>query len=396
MMANFTCLVMPVIFYHVYTRENPLARLWVKFMPIKSDDYFSFALPAVILMTIGMKMPLGNLKINKSPERYMERVKQYVERHPNLGLTLVLTGFICGMLDFLAPANLKEIFYLAAHLTHVGVFYVIYSPNKNKRLIVPGVILLVIGQSILTGMFGELIFVLACSLILILLGKKIPFWRKLILALGGIFLILIIQTVKRDYRNKSWKEGANAFYFAELVSNRVTDPTAILDPNTLFYTSVRMNQGWLVAETIYQVPNRHPFAYGETIWQSIAATFVPRFLWPDKPESGGKANLKRFWGFNLVGWSTNIGPLGEAYANFDRVGGIIYMLFYGLFFNLVLSLILKAAERRPTIILWIPFLFFNVVTVESDLLTTMGALLKSLFFMWLVLKIFSKAFRIEL
>jgi hypothetical protein len=396
-MAVLTCLVMPVIFYHVYTRANPLARLWVKYMPVNSDDYFAFALPAVLLLTLGLKVPLGRLKVNKSPELYIERVKEYLNRRPNLGLTLVLTGFICGLLDFLSPDNLKEVFYLAAHLTHVGVFYVIYSPNKRKSLIVAGVILLVIGQSILTGMFGELVFMLACAMILVLLGKKIPFWRKLVLAVAGIFLIIIIQSVKRDYRDKSWKHGgADAVYFAQLIGDRVTNLSSVLDPNIMFVTSVRMNQGWLVAETMYQVPDRHPFAHGETIWQSIAATIVPRFLWPDKPEAGGKANLKRFWGFNLVGWSTNIGPLGEAYANFDRVGGVIYMLFYGLFFNLVLSLILKAAERRPSIILWIPFLFFNVVTVESDLLTTMGALLKGLFFTWLVFKIFHSALRIDL
>ena len=99
-----------------------------------------------------------------------------------------------------------------------------------------------------------------------------------------------------------------------------------------------MNQGWLVAMTMKKVPDKFDFAYGETIWQSVAAAIVPRFIWPDKPEAGGKANLKRFWGYNLVGFSMNIGPFGEGYANFDKIGGIIYMFFYGLFFNFLLSL----------------------------------------------------------
>src|SRR5277367_2572264 len=47
LMAAFTCLIVPVIFYHVYTKENPLARMWIKFMFIPSDEYFSFAVPAV-------------------------------------------------------------------------------------------------------------------------------------------------------------------------------------------------------------------------------------------------------------------------------------------------------------------------------------------------------------
>jgi hypothetical protein len=130
--------------------------------------------------------------------------------------------------------------------------------------------------------------------------------------------------------------------------------------------------------------------------EAMAASIVPRFLWPDKPEAGGKANLKRFWGFNLVGFSTNIGTLGEAYANFDRIGGIVYLFFYGLIFNLGLSLILKRSERRPTLILWLPFLFFTAIAVETDLLTTMGALVKSAIFAWIVFAFFNRALGMKL
>jgi len=166
--------------------------------------------------------------------------------------------------------------------------------------------------------------------------------------------------------------------------------------NQLFLTSVRMNQGWLVAMTMNKVPRKYDFAYGETIATSVAAAIIPRFIWPNKPEAGGKANLKRFWGYNLVGYSMNIGPLGEAYANFDRFGGIIYMFFYGLFFNLVLSLILRYSEKRPTIVLWVPFLFYYAIGVETDLLSTMGSLIKGLIFTWIVFKLFRIAFRLDL
>jgi hypothetical protein len=157
-----------------------------------------------------------------------------------------------------------------------------------------------------------------------------------------------------------------------------------------------MNQGWLIAVTMNRVPEKFPFANGETIWESVAASFVPRLLWPDKPEAGGKANLKRFWGFDLKGFSMNIGPIGEAYANFNTTGGIIYMFFYGLFFNLILSTILKLAEKRPTLILWLPFLFMYTITVESDLLITMNSLLKGVFFTWIVFRLFRSLYHIEL
>lgn len=376
-----------------------MARLWVKFMPISSNDYLSFAVPAVLAMILGFRIPLGKLKINKNPGVYIENVKKRLAKSPSIGLILIAIGVISGLLDFLSPTELKQVFYLLDHLTYVGVFYVIYSSGKNKRLIVPGVIALMVGQTMATGMFGEFVYILACSLVLMLLGRKISFWNKFLFCIGGIFLIILIQSIKTDYRERSWRENggkADPIYYAELISDRITNPLDILDPNKLFSIAVRMNQGWLVAMTMNKVPEKYPFAYGETVWKSVAAAIVPRILWPDKPKVGGAYNMKRFWGYNIVGYSMNIGSLGEAYGNFGKVGGIIFMFFYGLFFNLILSGLLKMAERRPTILLWIPFLFIYAIGIETDLLTTTGALIKGVFFTWFIFKLFSIGFRIEL
>ena len=399
LLAIFTCLIMPIIFYHQYTRENRLAELWVKYMPIESNVYLSYAVPAVIAMTIGFRIPLGKLRINNNPKIYIENVKKRLYKDSNLGLILISIGVISGLLDFLSPSDLKQIFYLLGHLTFVGVFYVIYSPSKNKKFIIPGVILLMFGQIIATGMFGEFIYILACSLVLMLLGSKITFRGKLFYCVSGIIFVILIQSIKADYRQRSWLENsgkADPLYFAELISDRVTDPSSVLDPNKLFFISVRMNQGWLVAMTMDRVPRKFPFAYGETIWTSAAASVVPRILWPDKPKVGGTYNLKRFWGYDIRGYSMNIGALGEAYGNFGVMGGITFMFFYGLFFNLILSVILKMAEKRPTLLLWLPFLFFYAIGVETDLLTTMGSLIKGLIFTWLIFKVFQTGFRIEL
>ncbi len=399
LMMVLTCLVVPVAFYHYYTIDFPLARIWVKYMPISSDEYFSFALPAVFAMAIGLRIPLKKLQINKNPEIYVSNVRKYLEEKPNLGITLIGTGLVFGFLDFLAPANLAQVFGLAAHLSFVGVFYVIYSPSKQKPWVVTGVLALTLAQSLITGMFGELIYMLACSLTLLFLGSKIKFGAKLGYAVLGLFFIVLLQSVKADYRAKTWARestGSDPVYFAQLIVKRIGDFDEFVNPRNLFFTSVRMNQGWLVAVTMKRVPDKYPFAYGETIGMSVAATIVPRFLWPDKPEAGGAANLKRFWGYNLVGYSMNIGPLGEAYANFDKLGGVIFMFFYGLFFNFMLSSILKFAERRPTIVLWLPFLFYYAISAETDLLTTMGSLIKGLMFTWFVYAVYRIAFRLDL
>jgi hypothetical protein len=140
-MAALTCLLMPVIFYHEYTKDNPLARLWVKYMPVSSDEYFSFMIPAVIALAIGLRLPLSKTKVDINPRVYMDNVKRILISKPSIGLTLIATGLVSGLLDFLSPASLKQIFYLMDHLTYVGVFYVIYSPSKHKKVIVPSVII---------------------------------------------------------------------------------------------------------------------------------------------------------------------------------------------------------------------------------------------------------------
>jgi hypothetical protein len=397
LLAIFCCLVMPVIFYHEYTRGFKLAALWIKYMPIESDTYFSFAFPSVVALILGLRFPLGRLKISSNPAIYLENAKKRLATDPNLGLKLIAIGAVSGLLDFLSPASLKQIFFLLDNLTYVGAFYVIYSPNKYKKFVIPGVVLVMIAQTIITGMFGEFVYILACSVALMILGKKFSLKLKFLFCFLGICVILILQSIKSDYREKAWASGqSDPAYYAELIADRVINPMTIIDPGKLFFISVRMNQGWLVAVTMDLVPRKFPYADGETIFTSIAAAIVPRFLWEDKPTVGGAENLKRFWGYSIKGYSMNIGPLGEAYGNFGVTGGIVFMFFYGLFFNLVLSVIIKMAEKRPTLILWLPFLFYYAISIETDLLTTMGSLVKGIIFTWLVFKFFKIALRTEL
>jgi len=112
----------------------------------------------------------------------------------------------------------------------------------------------------------------------------------------------------------------------------------------------------------------------------VIASFIPRFLWPDKPIAGGKWNMEYFTGLIIEGYSMNVGPLGEAYGNFGNKGGIYFMFFYGLFFNIVIYLLIRIAKTKPTIILWFPVLFLNSIQVETDILMTVNALLKNCIF----------------
>lgn len=396
-LAVFTWLVMPVIFYHFYTKEDHLARIFYKYMPISTDDYFSFVFPGTVLMIVGFKIRLTKLQVDMDPGGYKQKLEAFFKGKAKIGFILIGISFVSSALHYVVPSSLNRIANLVGNLSYVGVFYVFFSEHPHKNKILIGVLSLLVINSIATGLFGELIFLLALFYILVALYlKKIHFSIKLSVCLVGVIVIFLIQNVKKGYRERAWVSGGDASYFGQLLEESIQNPGTMFEKRKMFTTAVRMNQGWLIAITMDRVPRRFEYAYGETIAISVAAAFIPRIIWPSKPEAGGRYNLKRFWGYNLVGYSTNIGPIGEAYANFGRTGGIIFMFFYGLFFNGLLTWLLKWSERRPSILCWIPFLFFYAVVVETDILTTVGSIVTSLIFMLIFIRLFKSAFHINL
>jgi len=396
-LAVFTWLVMPVIFYTYYTKADHMARIFFKYMPIPADDYFSFAVPGTLMMIIGFKIRLRKAEIDEKPLAFRAKLDNFFRGKAKLGFYLIGISIVAGFFIKMVPASLGRVVGLMMHLGHVGVFYIFFSGHQHRIKILIGILALLFIQSIASGMFGELVYLMAIFYILIALySKQQSLRRKLVITLAGLLVISLIQTVKKDYRKVAWVSGGDAGLFVELIANAATHPGSILQKDILYNQAVRLNQGWLIAVTMDRVPRKFDYAYGETIWVSLAAAVIPRLFWPDKPEAGGKYNLKRFWGYNMVGYSMNIGPIGEAYANFGRTGGIIFMLFYGLFFNLILTLLLRWSEKRPSVLCWIPFLFFYAVVVETDIFTSVGSIMTSLMFMVIFIRLFKYFTKISL
>jgi len=396
-LAVFTWLVMPVIFYTYYTKANHLARIFYKYMPIPADDYFSFAVPGTLAMIIGFKIRLAKLEINERPLEFRAKLDNFFKGKARSGFILIGISFVSGFFLKLAPASLGRVVGLMMHLGYVGVFYIFFSGHKHRIKILIGILSVLLIESIAQGMFGELVYLMAIFYILIALySKQQSLTRKLVVTVCGLLIIALIQSVKSDYRKVAWVSGGDAGYFMELVARNALNPSNILQKDILYGQAVRLNQGWLIAVTMDRVPRRFEYAYGETIWLSLAAAVIPRIVWPDKPEAGGKYNLKRFWGYTLRGYSMNIGPIGEAYANFGRTGGIIFMFFYGLFFNLILTSLLRWCERRPSVLCWIPLLFFYAVVVETDILTSIGSITTGLIFMFIFIRLFKYITKISL
>jgi hypothetical protein len=401
LLATIQYLLSPYIAYTVFNKSNDLALLWDTYMKLPQNEYFGFVLPASLLFFIGLKFPL-NYETRISDQVFIANAKLYLFSKGYISIVLLFMGVIFTFLTPLLPKILQGFSYYFAQLTYIGVFYALFSNFKNKYLVVSVAVMLTLLQTINTGMYGELVFWSLLISTLKLMDYDFALYKKIIFLIFGVFFIFLIQSIKADYRSKTWSAGGvrdgDAGYFGELVLDNLKDPFKIFEPNRLFGMANRMNQGGLIAQTMNYVPKHEPFANGETIIKACLASLVPRILWPDKPESGGRDMIVRFLGApDDLEFSYNISPMGEAYVNFGKFGGSIFMFFYGLFFNMILVNILRISLKIPSLVLWLPILFIGPIhSIEGDVSSALNSLVKAGLFSWMIYFSFRLLFKIRL
>jgi hypothetical protein len=382
-------LLMPMIGYRIFNIDNYMVRMWGWYMRVGEDRYYEFLIPANIALFVGLNLLLTKFK----PQVYKELLTKLTEtakEKGKIGIVLTVIGFIGSFFSGL-DSPLAFVFYLFAMLKYVGPFYIYYSDLPFKRKAFYASLIIFFVQAIAQGMFGEFVMYLILSLIVVSIRYKLRFITKLTLFSVGLFLILVLQSVKSTYRNITWggkeekglsvSSDSKVNIFSELFYDRLLSPEEIFNQKAMFGVYARMNQGFLISRAMDYVPRVEPYAEGETIIRSIQAVIVPRVLWPDKPEAGGHENLARFVGIKQrLKYSMNIGPYGEAYGNFGPVYGVVFILLYGLLFSYLFKALLEKSQLRPTLLLWTPLLFFSALTVETDILSTLNSFVKGAVF----------------
>lgn len=384
-------LLSPLISYIYFDKTEYFARIWGAYMRVPEDRYFGFLIPANLALFAGVHLFFNKRKLNA--KQYVENAKAYVANKSKVGFIFVGIGIFGAELKNAVPDSITFVFYLLGMLTYVGGFYLYFSIQKRRGLVLSILFTVFFLQSVQTGLFGEFAMFAVMAASVILAQYRIKFLTKLLFFSLAIAGVVIVQSVKADYRAITWSgvhgdayEGQdNVSIFSDLVIEKVTDPPKIFNERSLFYINRRFNQGFLISGAMNYVPRVAPYADGETIWSSLAAVLVPRFLWPDKPEAGGRDNLTRFLGVKKrLSYSMNIGPYGEGYGNFGPTGGAIFIFIYSLLISFFLDRTLKKTHRLHSLIIWIPLLFFYVLTVETDILTTINSLVKTIVFIWLI------------
>jgi hypothetical protein len=71
-----------------------------------------------------------------------------------------------------------------------------------------------------------------------------------------------------------------------------------------------------------------------------------------------------------------ISPLGEVYANFGVLGGILALTIYGAVFSSIYAFFVALLPRFPTFYFWLPFIFYQSIKAETEFVVTVNQLVK--------------------
>ena len=391
----FVCLVMPWLGYRWYPYSNLLARIWVRWMPVTEDVYFSFALPALAGFTVALCWPIKKGNVDDEGEvmfNLINRIKAILETHNQIGKHLLFIGLIATLVSPFLPVSLQFVGNLLAWSSFAGILYIYFTPGlKYRGWILTIFVCLILEQAVLQGMFTIVAYMGLTIFSFFFLKRKSAMWKKLSMFIVSAFLLILIQSIKRNFRQLTWYEnysGNKTALFANMLSDKLDAGFfSLFNPDAFFPIYYRANQGYNIGLVMRRIPRIQSFDNGSKLAIDFASAAVPRFLWPDKPTAGGKYNMKYFTGLTIIGYSTDVGPLGEAYGSFGVTGGIIYMFVLGLFIRWAYAIVFKISRKIPLLLLWIPVLFYQVTySAENDSLQILNSLVKSAFLIFILYK----------
>lgn len=339
------------------------------FMRVESDAYFSYVLPATSAFLIGLHL-------------FGSRVNQRVlfARIPSeqglvVGLLLNGCALAAEVAARMAPSSLSFVFFLLAQLRYVGMLYLFCWNSLWKWPVIAFFLLPLLLGSAESAMFHSLLIwggILFCYWYAL---RKRQIYQKWVLLLVAALGAFTIQAVKGSYRAKVW-HGEKGSLLDE-ATTFWSDWSNVTVDDTWGNVISRMNQGWIIAAIMANVPAAEPFAEGETIVEAARSALLPRFLDPDKAGGGGRSSFLRFTGLPLgQGTAMGISPLGESYANFGGYGGIVTLFVYGGLFGLIVTYCFRYASKHPDFIFWVPLVFYQSIKAESDFVTVLNQLSK--------------------
>lgn len=359
------------------------------FMYVPSEVYFPIIIPGLIAFVA----PVIFLKSSIDLGQLDMRIRLITGDNTKLPWTLIIIGFIAEFIFPFVPTSLLFVFFILSQFKFIGLIYMFFSEIKYDKYLMYFIFALTVISSVRSGFFHDLLLWSALFLTFIVYKYKWSTSRKVLLIFIGILFSIVTQSIKADYREIIYEDPnqASLALFGTLAYNNIVKGELFGSDESINELNVRLNQGWIISAIIENMPSREPFVDGETVEDAVSASILPRFLYENKKEAGGRENFMRFTGLQLRE-STSMGTsiIGEAYANYGPVGMIIFMLLWSFALVQIYNLVVKVSSTYPSIILWLPLIFLQALKAETELVVVLNHIVKSCIlifaFFWFVTK----------
>jgi len=346
---------------------------WKYYMYVKESVYMGFVVPAYMVFSgitlfYSKKARLFNLQL--------ESLKHY----SNYGIIILIIGIIFDLIGGVLPGALAFFGFVLSNFKFVGAIILFYSESSRLKKLFYYILIYLLGVSIYRALFHDFILWSTFFYMFWAVKHKPSVPTILVTILAGALFASTLQTIKAAYRTEIWNNNSDnkiELFVSLMIDGFLTEESDNPELDDGIDSNVRLNQGWIISAILDHIPTSREYFGGSTIKEAVFASLLPRILNPNKTTAGGKENFREFTGLNLTGASMGISIIGEAYGNFAKIGGIVFMGFWGFFLARVWIFLLKRVQYRPILIAFIPLMFLQVIKAETELVVVLNHLVKA-------------------
>jgi len=213
--------------------------------------------------------------------------------------------------------------------------------------------------------------------------RKMPWAAFTAFALVGVFVVFPLYNT---FRNQSRLLETDVRMSRTLDLAMRWDRREFLDHSVNDFMK-RMSLVYCVGAILRDVPSAVPSRNGETLVLLPISLFVPRIIWPDKPNiTIGREFAVTFQLVNPVDQVTQISPTitGELYWNYGVPGVVVGMFLLGAIFRVFYERYGSGTARAPLRTACYLALLPMAMHFEGNVAAMMGGLAKSILILSLV------------
>ncbi len=346
-------------------------------MKIPQEQYFDYAIPALFFLFAGVFIFNKNVSLTG----LLSRIDK--ESANKLGWLLIGLSYAFDVGAFLGIPALGSFLSFTVYLKYVGAMALFFSPSVLNTYLILSTFIALANSALRGGIFIDFFVWSTYFFLIASLKFKLSFSVRILFAVLAIPTLIIIQSIKKEYRDATWsgKENAGLETLGELAEEeqlRVEKKNDLANSVGVVRTVGRLNQGWHLGRVLRWVPKYRAFSGGEEFWGDIEGTLLPRAFFPNKKVIGGQAKFLEFTGYKLIGGtSMTIGVLGDFFINFGREGSFLGLFIFGaLVSRLLYSFVKKYVIDDPINFVWIPFLFSYLIRANNDFYIVINSFVK--------------------